>query len=228
MRSKLIGMSRRLLTVSEFDSHGKAISTPSSSRRFARLYDAGVTEHGQPYLALEYVEGRQITAYCDQRRLGLKVRLQLFMQVLHAVQYAHANLIVHRDLKPANILVTSQAEVRLLDFGIAKLLTEGEANETELTRVGGRALTPDYASPEQIAGNTITTASDVYSLGVILYELLTGERPYKLKRDTRSSLEDAILSADPARPSQTAMDETKAQAPWSHPEAAGPQPQMCG
>jgi serine/threonine protein kinase/tetratricopeptide (TPR) repeat protein len=177
----------------------------------ARLYDAGVTNQGQPYLALEYIEGEKITAYCDQRCVDLKSRLRLFLQVLRAVQYAHTNLIVHRDLKPANILVTNDGEVRLLDFGIAKLLTEGEANETELTRIGGRALTLDYASPEQIAGGTITTASDVYSLGVIFYELLTGERPYRFKRDTRSGLEDAILTADPVRPSQTAAEEAKAQ-----------------
>ena len=177
----------------------------------ARLYDAGVTDQGQPYLALEYVEGEKITRYCDQGRLGLEPRLQLFLQVLRAAQYAHTNLIVHRDLKPANILVTSDGEVRLLDFGIAKLLTEGEANETELTRLGGRALTPDYASPEQIAGSTITTAADVYSLGVVLYELLTGTRPYRLKRDTRSGLEDAILEAEPERPSQAAFDQTGAQ-----------------
>ena len=121
--------------------------------RIARLYDAGVTDRGQPYLALEYVEGEKITSYCDTRRLGVKPRLQLFLQVLGAAQYAHTNLIVHRDLKPANILVTKEGDVRLLDFGIAKLLTEGEANETEITRVGGSALTPDYASPEQIAGS---------------------------------------------------------------------------
>ena len=180
--------------------------------RIARLYDAGVTDRGQPYLALEYVEGERITSYCDTRRLGVKPRLQLFLQVLGAAQYAHINLIVHRDLKPANILVTKEGDVRLLDFGIAKLLTEGEANETEITRVEGRALTPDYASPEQIAGSTVTTASDVYSLGVVLYELLTGGRPYKLKRDTRSGLEDAILGAEPPRPSQTAAGEDAAQA----------------
>ncbi len=171
----------------------------------ARLYDAGITAQGQPYLALEYVEGEKITAYCDQHKLGLKPRLQLFLQVLRAVQYAHTNLIVHRDLKPANILVTVDGQVRLLDFGIAKLLTKGEANETELTREGGRALTPDYASPEQITGSTITTATDIYSLGVVLYELLTGTRPYKLKRDTPSGLEDAILEAEPIRPSQAAV-----------------------
>lgn len=179
----------------------------------ARLYDAGV-DRDQPYLALEYVEGEKITVYCDDHSLSLKARLRLFLQVLRAVQYAHTNLIVHRDLKPSNILVTNghEANVRLLDFGIAKLLTDGETKETELTRFGGRALTPDYASPEQIAGSSITTASDVYSLGVILYELLTGERPYKLKRDTRNSLEDAILGSDPVRPSQAVDNEAKARA----------------
>jgi len=178
----------------------------------ARLYDAGVTDQGQPYLALEFVEGEPLTAYCDHRRLDLKSRLRLFLQILRAVQYAHTNLIVHRDLKPANILVTQAGEVRLLDFGIAKLLTAGEANETELTRIGGRALTLDYASPEQILGETITTASDVYSLGVIFFELLTGERPYKLKRGTRAAMEEAILAADPARPSRLATGNTQAAA----------------
>src|SRR5258706_1247490 len=180
--------------------------------RHCPLYDAGVTDRGQPYLAIEYVEGERISSYCDQRKLGLKPRLQLFLQVLSAVQYAHAHLIVHRDLKPANILVTNDGDVRLLDFGIAKLLTEGEANETELARIGGRALPPEFASPEQIAGGTLTTASDVYSLGVILYDLLTGERRYKLKWDTRSGLEEAILAGDPVRPSEMVADAEKAQA----------------
>lgn len=179
--------------------------------RIARLYDAGITDKGQPYLAIEYVEGEPITAHCDRQLLPVKARLKLFLQVLGAVQYAHTNLIVHRDLKPANILVTKDGEVRLLDFGIAKLLTGGEAHETELTRVGGRALTPAYASPEQVAGYPVTTASDVYSLGVILYELLTGERPYRLRRDTRLSVEAAILGSDPLRPSQTVQDAAKAQ-----------------
>ena len=191
-------------TLAERFSRERDILAQLAHPHIARLYDAGVTAQGQPYLALEYVEGEKITGYCDQRRLGLKPRLQLFLQVLRAAHYAHTNLIVHRDLKPANILVTNDGQVRLLDFGIAKLLTEGEASETELTRVGGRALTPDYASPEQITGSTLTTATDIYSLGVILYELLTGARPYKLKRDTRSGLEDAILDAQPVRPSQAA------------------------
>src|SRR6202008_4210196 len=131
--------------------------------------DAGFTDEGQPFLALQYVAGRPITAYCDERQLPLQGRLQLFLQVLNAVQYAHAHLIVHRDLKPSNILVTEEGQVQLLDFGIAKLLTEGEAKAAELTQLGGRALTPDYAAPEQIAGASITTAADVYCLGVLLH-----------------------------------------------------------
>ena len=161
--------------------------------RIARLYDAGVTAQGQPYLALEYVEGEAITVYCDRLRLDVRARLKLFLEVLGAVQYAHANLVVHRDLKPSNILVTNSGGVRLLDFGIAKLLEEGAAEETELTRFGGRALTPDFASPEQIAGGVITTAIDVYSLGILLYELLTGGRPYRLSRDASGDLAERVL-----------------------------------
>jgi WD40 repeat protein/serine/threonine protein kinase/TPR repeat protein len=178
----------------------------------ARLIDAGFAEDGQPYLALEYVSGVPLTTYCDDHRLPIRERLELFCQVLSAVQYAHAHLVIHRDLKPSNIMVTGQGHVYLLDFGIAKLLTEGEARETELTQIGGRALTPDYAAPEQIAGAPITTAADVYALGVMLYELLTGERPYKLKRDSRGALEDAILLTDPAPPSRATLTESAASA----------------
>ncbi|HTX38165.1 MAG TPA: serine/threonine-protein kinase [Bryobacteraceae bacterium] len=163
--------------------------------RIARLYDAGVTAQGQPYLALEYVEGEPVTRYCDRLALPLRARLKLFLEVLRAVQYAHSSLVVHRDLKPSNILVTAAGQVRLLDFGIAKLLAEGESAETEITRIAGRALTPDYASPEQIAGLPITTATDVYSLGILLYELLTGSRPHP-----------------PTRPSQAAAAESTARA----------------
>ncbi len=168
----------------------------------ARLFDAGLAADGQPYLALEYVAGTPITEYSDRERLPLRDRLILFRQVLGAVQYAHAHLVVHRDLKPSNVLVTDEGEVRLLDFGIAKLLTEGAAKETELTQLGGRALTPDYAAPEQILGAPVTTATDVYALGVLLFELLTGERPYQLKRDSRGALEEAILEAEPLLPSR--------------------------
>jgi eukaryotic-like serine/threonine-protein kinase len=172
----------------------------------ARLYDAGVTSEGQPYLAIEYVEGRPIDAYCHEQRLGLKQRIQLFLQVIDAAAYAHGKLILHRDLKPANILVTPQAEVRLLDFGIAKLLQEGRAHATSLTSLAGRALMPDHASPEQILGEPLSVASDVYSLGVVLYELLSGTRPYRLERESRGALEDAIVQVDPERPSEVASD----------------------
>jgi len=170
----------------------------------ARLYDAGITTAGQPYLALEYIEGRRIDEHVAEAKLDLRRLLALFLQVTDAVAHAHSQLVVHRDLKPSNILVTAGGHARLLDFGIAKLLEQGEARETELTRQSGRMLTPDYASPEQIAGASIGTASDVYSLGVVLYELLTGVRPYRLKRDSSGALEEAILQTDPAKPSDVA------------------------
>ncbi len=174
----------------------------------ARLVDAGVAPDGVPWLALEYVEGGTLPEWCDARRLGIDARLALFGQVLRAVQYAHANLVIHRDLKPANILVTPGGEVKLLDFGIAKLLDSAERRtaETELTRLAGRAMTPHYASPEQIAGEPLTTASDVYSLGVVLFELLTGARPYVLKRGSAAELEEAILDARTAAPSASVTD----------------------
>ena len=172
----------------------------------ARLYDAGFSSDGQPFLAMEYVEGFRIDEYCRNRELGLKARLALFLQVAKAVSYAHAKLIVHRDIKPANILVTDDGQVRLLDFGIAKMLEAGPARASGLTEAAGRVFTPDYASPEQIAGASITIASDVYSLGVNLYELLTRVRPYRLEGDSGEPLEDAILHADPARPSKVAAE----------------------
>ncbi len=172
----------------------------------ARLYDAGLTADGQPYLALEYVEGERIDAYCQRKALDVPARLRLFVQVARAVAHAHAQLVVHRDLKPANILVTDAGEVKLLDFGIAKLLEDGRAQETELTQLAGRALTPDYAAPEQILGQPLGTAADVYALGVLLFELLTGSRPYKLSRGSRAALEEAIVAAEPARPSAAVSD----------------------
>jgi serine/threonine-protein kinase len=173
----------------------------------ARLYDAGVTDDGLAYMAMEYVAGEPITAWCDARRLNVTARLRLFAQVLDAVQYAHANLVIHRDLKPSNILVTTDGEVRLLDFGIAKLLHEESARETELTQLSGRALTPDYASPEQICGGVLTIVTDIYSLGVVLYELLSGQRPYRLKLQSAAQLEQAIVAIDPSRPSAVITDE---------------------
>src|SRR5262249_10391120 len=149
-----------------------------SHPHITRLLDAGISDDGQPYLALEYVKGTALTQWCDESRYSIRARLDVFQQVLSAVQYAHANLVVHRDLKPGNMLVTPDGQVRLLDFGIANLLADGETRDTALTEMVGRPLTPAYASPEQIAGKPITTASDVYSLGVVLYELLCGSRPY--------------------------------------------------
>ncbi len=176
----------------------------------ARLYDAGLTDDGQPFLAMEYVEGLPIDEYCRENSLPLPARLRLFLQVADAVASAHARLIVHRDLKPANIMVTREGYVRLLDFGIAKLLDEGAESAVGLTQLSVHALTPDYASPEQILGQPVTIAADVYSLGVVLHELLTGARPYKLKRDSRGALEDAILTAEPVRPSTTGSPQARA------------------
>jgi len=176
----------------------------------ARLLDAGINKDGQPYLALEYVDGEPITGYCQSRQLDIAARLDLFRQVCEAVSHAHANLIVHRDLKPSNILVTPAGHVRLLDFGIAKLL-DVEPLPVEATRTGVRTFTLHYAAPEQIRGEPVTTMTDVYSLGVVLYELLTGSKPYRLKRQTDAEWEEAILAGEPLRPSQAAAranDET--------------------
>jgi len=170
----------------------------------ARLLDAGETESAQPFLIMEYVHGEPVDRYCDQQQLNLNQRLELFLEVCSAVQYAHQNLIVHRDLKPANILVTTDGKAKLLDFGIAKLLDVGAsaAAALALTRMNDRLLTPEYASPEQILGRAVTTASDVYALGVVLYELLTGLRPYVVPSSaSQLELERSICITDPQRPS---------------------------
>ena len=169
----------------------------------ARLLDAGETEDGQPYLIMEYVHGEAVDRYCDRHNLDLHSRLKLFLEICAAVQYAHQNLIVHRDLKPANILVTVDGTAKLLDFGIAKLLDVGDAAAVlALTRMNDRLLTPEYASPEQILGRVVTTASDVYALGVVLYELLTGLRPYTVAAAaSQLELERSICITDPQRPS---------------------------
>ncbi len=173
-------------------------------QHIARLYDAGIADDGQPYLALEYVQGVPINDYARREGLDARARVALLRQVMDAVQYAHANLVIHRDLKPGNVLVTSEGKALLLDFGIAKLLQEesSQAHETELTRVGGRALTLHYAAPEQVAGLPISIATDVWALGIVLYELLADQRPFE--KVDRPSLENALLTLDPSRPSQCA------------------------
>ena len=173
-----------------------------------RLYDAGITDDGRPYLALEYIEGKAIDVYCRERRLDVRARVALISQIARAVAYAHSRLIVHRDLKPSNILVDAQGQVHLLDFGIAKLIEAGSAANKALTQVGARVLTPEYASPEQITGSPITTESDVYSLGVVAYELLAGKRPYTFKSSLTADWD--VLSSDVRAPSAVAEERTSA------------------
>ena len=174
----------------------------------ARLFDAGVDAETQPYIALEYVVGVPINDYVREQNLKPEATVALFTKVINAVSHAHAQLVIHRDIKPTNILVDAKGEPHLLDFGIAKLLDDEEsmsADATQLTRLSGRALTLDYASPEQVNGQTLGTASDVYALGVVLYELLTGNKPYAPKGPTRRDLELAIIEQEPTKPSDRLM-----------------------
>src|SRR6202165_2241605 len=170
----------------------------------ARLLDGGTTEEGVPYFVMELIEGKTIDRYCNGHNLATAERLTLFLQVFSAVQLAHQRLIVHRDLKPGNILVTADGVPRLLDFGIAKLIDPGagvEGSEPTQTMTQFRAFTPGYASPEQLKGEPITTASDVYSLGVVLYELLTGCSPYGSTVRTLHELARAVCELEPEKPS---------------------------
>jgi eukaryotic-like serine/threonine-protein kinase len=197
-----------------------ALIAPGSAERFKRegrilgrlahseiaaLIDAGITENGEPYLVLEYVEGDPIDKYCDDHALGVEARIRLFLDVSSAVAHAHSNLIVHRDIKPSNVQVRNDGHVKLLDFGIAKLLEvdETSSDATQLTLENGAALTPKFAAPEQVAGGPISTATDVYSLGVLLYVLLTGRHPIGPGPHTPAELIKAILETEPARASDT-------------------------
>jgi tetratricopeptide (TPR) repeat protein len=178
--------------------------------RIAELIDAGLTADGEPFLVLEYVEGQAIDEYCDSHKLGVNARIHLFLDVLSAVTHAHSNLIVHRDIKPSNILVSYAGEVKLLDFGIAKVLA-GEADEgavTVLTMDGGVAMTPRFAAPEQISNGAITTVTDIYALGVILYLLLTGQHPAGSGQQSAAQLIKTIVDQEPPRASNAAASAT--------------------
>lgn len=172
----------------------------------ARLIDGGAVPDGRPYLAMEYVDGRPIDVYCREQAMPIKDRLRLFCKVCDAVQHAHRNLVIHRDLKPGNVLISDSGEPKLLDFGIAKVLVPEGAEARDVTATGQRLLTPRYASPEQVRGESCTTATDVYSLGVILFELLTGRDPYGVDVRTPAALESAICDTEPSRPSTAVTD----------------------
>jgi serine/threonine-protein kinase len=206
---KLPSLEGRPAQIAERFERERQILAALNHPNIARLYEAGVSADGRPYLALEYVEGEALPGYCNHHALPAAERLELFLQVLRAVRYAHANLVIHRDLKPSNIIVTTTGDVKLLDFGIAKLLDpeSRHTERTELTQLHGRLMTLDYASPEQVLGEPLTTASDVYSLGVVLFELMTGTRPYRLRRRSRAELEEAIVTGEISRPSQAVTGE---------------------
>ncbi|MHC4943820.1 MAG: protein kinase domain-containing protein [Planctomycetota bacterium] len=175
----------------------------------ARLLDGGTSSDGNPYLVMEYIKGTTIDDYCDDRKLTVSERLALFQKVCSAVQYAHGKLVVHRDIKPRNILVTSEGEPKLLDFGIVKLLDPEDELAGTLTLTVQRLMTPEYASPEQMRGETISTASDIYSLGIVLYELLTGHRPFRFQTTSAKEVERIVCEVEPPKPSTVINQSTE-------------------
>ena len=181
--------------------HERQILASLDHPNIARLLDGGTTDEGIPYLVMELIEGTPIDQYCEGNQLGIPERLRLFMQVCSAVQYAHQRLVIHRDIKPGNILVTKGGVPKLLDFGIAKILDPASSGETTMAS----PMTPEFASPEQIRGEPITTATDVYSLGVVLYRLLAGRSPYPAKTRMPHELAQAICEFEPERPSMAVL-----------------------
>jgi len=190
--------------------HEQQVLAALTHPRVARIFDGGATSDGQPYFVMEYVAGQPLDAYCDDQRLSIENRLELFVTVADAVHHAHQNLVVHRDLKPSNVLVTADGQPKLLDFGIAKIIGE---DATGLTRTGERWMTPEYAAPEQIRGESISTATDVYQLGVVLYELLTGQRPYHPDSRSLFAIEQAVCEETPTRPSTAVTRSNKPPTP---------------
>jgi serine/threonine protein kinase len=176
----------------------------------ARLLDGGTTDDGLPYLVMEHVQGVPIDRHCDAVRLNIADRLRLFLTVCGAVSHAHRSLIVHRDIKPSNILVTTAGVPKLLDFGIARLALDGAAVESGITRAGGRMMTPDYASPEVVRGGHVTTSADVYALGVLLYELLTGRRPLRFATMSSVEIERVVCHVEPPVASRAAVEDVAA------------------
>jgi len=176
----------------------------------ARLYNGGKTSEGLPYLIMEFIDGDPITEYCDKNNLSVEERLKLFIIVCNAVQYAHQNLIIHRDIKPENILVNKEGNTKLLDFGVSKLLdNENSENQEILTKTGMWHLTPEYASPEQIKGGNITTSSDIYSLGVLLYQIISGSAPYKIYNNSPLAISKILDEEKISKPSEIVQKNTE-------------------